>query len=566
MKFGISILFVLAGLFNATIASEHFAEEINLSVFPNQNYGYTTQAFEDGIDLSYTSLESDYSENDVHEIAPLTTNIKCDKSVTIKRSMQKTLNGKNLAFQIYDHKSNSGKINLIILEKDTQCEMNFKILDKAKKITIFPFNSLLNQLWTPNTSTIDVEEAINLADGVEAINKRIEMLTGSKVSKNLIEARDPAMPLDFSKMPKYDFILFSTLQFNNDYVSNIMFKALAAHAKKGTPVVVVCNTRLVGAKEQGLLNWLQAQSPLIKIMKYEYFPDQQGINEVINKIHRVSHVKVFLTYSKDHPELNHLIFGGRNNSDRYFFPEFKKLEDPQYTQFDKELFNSWAFFYDLEFYIKSTKMVKTVLTTMMNYLKLDTSNSNMATDNKEDELQFLISIPFKDNHVMEKKYVAAINQATKIIRILSPYIYFTDDIDAALKKAYERGVRIEVITSGSLIGDDMTKSIKGVYDKFSGQRKHYIDTFAYSAESDIVMHRKAMMIDEKLLMLGSVNLSKRSFYHDVEDNFTITNSAIINSFLETYKKELAASEIMVKDARSTLTEGMIHLLNKEDML
>ena len=568
MKLGFKTIsfFLCLNLFQAAFALEHFAEEINVSTFPNHTYGYSAQVMQDGIDISFNTLKTSFTDESQKVDDFLFVNVSCDKKVQINRSLSLTLKGKNLSFNIYDHKVNAGKANLVVLEKDTHCDLNFKIQNELKTIKIYPFNSNLKNLWAKNDSNADVEDITNLADGVEAINKRIEILTGSKISNNLIEARDPAMKLDFSKMPKYDFILFTTLQFNNDYVSNIMFKALAAHAKAGTPVVVVGNTRLIGEKEQNLLDWLQAQSPLIKIMKYEYYPDNMSVSGKIDKIHRVSHVKTFLTYSKDHPELNHLIFGGRNNSDRYFFPEFKRLVDPQYTQFDKELLNSWAYFFDLEFYVKSPKMVKVILTPMMKYLKLDSLESQMAESQSSDELKYTISIPYKDNQVLEKEYVAAIDKAHRIIRILSPYIYFTDDIDAAFKRAFDRGVRIEAITSASLIGDDMTKAIKGVYDKFTGQRRHYINTYAYTSAENTVMHRKAMMIDEQILMLGSVNLSKRSFYHDVEDNFTITNKDIIESFLETYNKEIAKSTLIVKDINESFIGSVLEALDQDDML
>ncbi len=556
--------------FKTVVGGEHFSEDLNLTTYPHEQYGYSYQSLTEGVGLSFTNWidvsQVNQDDGNGRDLSTLTVEMECSKSVTVKRTAMLSLKGKKLKFDVYDRALNGGRVHLVFKEKDTSCTITAKINDVVRKITLSPYTKNINHLWSSNLFNNQDESFSDLEDGVEAINKRIEILTGKRVSTLAINERNPKMALDFSEMPKYDFILFSTLQFNHDYVSNVVFKALAEHAKRGTPVVVVGNTRLIGAKEQGLLDWLQKQSPLIKILQYEYHADTNKFGDHFDRIHRVSHVKLLVTYSKDKPENSHVIFGGRNNSDRYFFPEFKKFDSAEYTQFDEELLNSWAYFHDLEYYVHSDKLAKRALTLMLDFLKLQTPESNMYAGSQSDDIKLTLSVPYKNKDELETEYIALIDKAEKSIKMLSPYIYFTDGIDQALARAHKRGVHIEAITSASLLGDDMTKSLKGIYDKFSNQRKEYINVFSYATEQESVMHRKALLVDEKILMLGSVNLSKRSFFHDVENNMTIKNPAMIKSFMDIYNRQLADSSQIVRAVKTSLTEALVKLLDQENLL
>ncbi|MBY0414558.1 MAG: phosphatidylserine/phosphatidylglycerophosphate/cardiolipin synthase family protein [Bdellovibrionales bacterium] len=561
---------ILLSLTNVGMSAEHFTENLNLTTYPHKTYGYSYEAEQSGVKLSFSTwkkADSNISEIKAQtQISAMEVKAVCTGEIVVKRSSNTTISGKQLTFNVYDNSLNGGKTYLIFKEKNSSCELTYDDDNVVRKMTLYPYTLNINNLWSSVISANSKESFSNLEDGVDAINKRIEILTGKRVSNDDINARNPKMELDFSVMPKYDFILFTTLQFNNDYVSNIMFKALAEHARRGTPVVVVGNVRLIGDKEQALLDWLQKQSPLIKIINYEYFADTKKLGDKFDRLHRVSHVKVLVTYSKNKPENSHVIFGGRNNSDRYFFPEFQKFDDEQYTQFDKELLNSWAYFHDLEYYVLSDKLAKRILTTMMSYLKFETKESKMYMGSPSDDISFTLSVPFRDQDLLEKEYIDLIDSAQKSIHMLSPYIYYTDKIDQALARAAKRGVYIEAITSASLLGDEMTKSLKGIYDKFSNQRKEYINVYSYVAGKETVMHRKGFLVDEKILMLGSVNLSKRSFYHDIENNLTITNPGIVKSFIEIYNRELKDSEQIVQASKTTLVETLVKLLDQENLL
>lgn len=561
-------IFVFLGV-NTLLAGEHFSEDLNLTNYPHQKFGYSYQALTNGIRLSFTTWR-DISEihqgDNNRDVGALAVELKCSKNVRVQRTINYSLKGKKLSFDVYDRDLNAGRVHLFILERDTTCTIGAEINGEKRQITLSPYTDNINHLWSSSQYSDMKESFFDLEDGVEAINKRIEILTGVRVSPEAINERNPKMVLDFSKLPKYDFILFSTLQFNHDYVSNVVFRALAEHAKRGTPVIVVGNTRLVGKKEQGLLDWLQKQSPLIKILQYEYRADSNKLGDHFDRIHRVSHAKMIVTYSKDKPENSHVIFGGRNNSDRYFFPEFKKFDSSEYTQFDEELLNSWAYFHDLEYYVHSDKLAKRALTLMLSFLKFETPESKMYQGQDSDEIKLTLSVPYKNTYELENEYIALIDKAEKSIKMLSPYIYFTDAIDQALARAHSRGVQIEAITSASLLGDEMTKSLKGIYDRYSNQRKEYISVYSHGSQKESVMHRKALLVDEKILMLGSVNLSKRSFYHDIENNLTITNPNFVKSFKEIYARQLADSRQIVKAAKTTLTEKIVKLLDQENLL
>lgn len=552
--FGTLVLFCLLVSSSLSWAGVNFKETLNIGEGRSPGvYRYSGIALTKGIAIK-VKLHSRTKSGEGGDAL-----FSCDAPVTLKLRGKKYRGQK---IQAILEKGNKSKLSMtLFLESDTTiCDVKVSLKGlETQNFHIAPFNELLPQFEMPEDGT--EEGAVLLDSGVKAIQKRLQILTGRDFTDDEILERDPQIPLDISKAPKYDFILFSTLQFNNDFITNVMFRALALHAQRGTPVLIIGNNLMVGKKEQALVDWTLAQSPNIKFLPYTYARETGKLKDRINQLHRVSHIKVFLTYSKDHPERNHIVSGGRNNSDRYFFPEFKPLIGDQYTHFDKELLNKWAFFNDLEFYLRSPSDVIAIIRQMLNFSMIQKSSD--FTEIQPGNFNFFVSVPYEDNKALEDKYVELINRAQKTIRIFTPYIYLTPRIKEALQAANDREVNVIIVTSQYLIGDAMTAALKRAYDRFVYDNNKYINVFHYVADKVVVLHKKAMLIDEDTLVLGSINLSQRSFIHDTEMAVTIENKQMISDFLEVFHQYKAQSMPFDEKKKESFIRNFARLIKAE---
>lgn len=120
---------------------------------------------------------------------------------------------------------------------------------------------------------------------------------------------------------------------------------------------------------------------------------------------------------------------------------------------------------------------------------------------------------------LEKYYVDMIDHAQFEIKLSSPYLRPTDAITAALDRAIKRGVDITIQTRIDLSGDTLdwlyTEMNKESINKFKDRVKLYEWT------GNSILHSKFMLIDDELAFIGSVNISRRSFVHDIESGFLI---------------------------------------------
>ena len=154
-------------------------------------------------------------------------------------------------------------------------------------------------------------------------------------------------------------------------------------------------------------------------------------------------------------------------------------------------------------------------------------------------MRTFVSVPFKDSMALETQYIKMIDSAEKEINISTPYFHVTDSILAALTRASDRGVKIRLITRLDLEGDTadfiLSEVNKGSINKIMGK----VQVFEYTTKGKI-LHSKLFLIDDKFVMMGSVNLNKRSFYHDIENAVMVYGQGFnqkMNAIYEDYLKE-----------------------------
>lgn len=125
-------------------------------------------------------------------------------------------------------------------------------------------------------------------------------------------------------------------------------------------------------------------------------------------------------------------------------------------------------------------------------------------------LQLLPSGPEMRDSVIYEWVVTAIFAARSRVSIITPYFIPDESILLALKAAVKRGVKIDIIVPRKIDSIPAQFASASVYDELleEGVRIHRFNGG--------LLHTKAMLIDDDVCMLGTVNMDMRSFYLNLE--------------------------------------------------
>ena len=135
------------------------------------------------------------------------------------------------------------------------------------------------------------------------------------------------------------------------------------------------------------------------------------------------------------------------------------------------------------------------------------------------EVAFASRWPKETPGIMRQAYCAAIDNAEHQVQIVNPYAMLFGEVRAALRRALERGVRVQFMVS--------TKSDGKVNDDVIGLEMHKLmkrGAEVYYYESGF-HHSKIMMIDSLFCTVGTTNLDARSLCFDYEVNAFIFDPA-----------------------------------------
>lgn len=374
-----------------------------------------------------------------------------------------------------------------------------------------------------------------LEDGEEGFIKRMEALTGSKLTLEDLKKQDPYLPLDFSKAPKLDLIIVSYLVFKSDTTGHLTSQALKWHADRGTQVRILAADVLQEVKDKKMLYDLTASNGNIKLIEYKYFV-QAKRGSFLDPLHRTNHVKILLTYSKENEKANMVFIGGRNLHDGFMYrqaPIYKKYPElVDYQNKDEEFFSFWR---DFEIKVVSKSFTQHVASHFFTLWDEEGTsqfvrsyNLNLSSENPVSDKYFeneylvrnLISVPFKENQQLEVFFSDMIDSAKKKILLSTPYFRPTKMIQESFHRAIERGVEITLITRLDLKGDMVDWILSDVNKDGVNQFLGKIKVFEYT-EKDVILHSKLVMIDSEMTLVGGINLNKRSFVHDTENGVLV---------------------------------------------
>ncbi|MBN8293189.1 phosphatidylserine/phosphatidylglycerophosphate/cardiolipin synthase family protein [Rhodobacter sp. NTK016B] len=375
-----------------------------------------------------------------------------------------------------------------------------------------------------------------LADGADALNARVEALTGARLSRAALETGDPDLPLDYSNAPDLDLIYVNYLNINADFVGYLTARMLAWHAARGTIVRILVSDVMLAEADRALFEGLAARYPNVQLQLYRTpAADARGFEGQFARLHRVTHVKLFATIARQ-PGRSVAIVGGRNMHEGYFFEAPRDLSRfsflHQYDPSQMRLTGGFTAYQDVELAFHDDTQVRAIVQHMGALWLRDTERQTMrpgiasgtAGPLREGAMRHFISVPYTDGAALERYYAGLLDAAQSRIRIASPYLNLPPMIGAALARARERGVEVDVVATVRVreVTDFM---VSGLNRRFANRYADWVRFVDYDPMPSL-LHAKLIVIDDRLVVAGSVNLNQRSFLHDLENGVVILDRRI----------------------------------------
>ena len=140
--------------------------------------------------------------------------------------------------------------------------------------------------------------------------------------------------------------------------------------------------------------------------------------------------------------------------------------------------------------------------------------------------------PKESPQIMRQTYCICIDNANHLVQIVNPYAMLFGEVRAALRRALERGVRVQFMVStksdgkvnDDVIGLEMRKLMK------RGAEVYYYESGFH--------HSKVMMIDSLFCTVGTTNLDARSLCFDYEVNAFIFDSETTHTLQQIFSDDV----------------------------
>lgn len=160
-------------------------------------------------------------------------------------------------------------------------------------------------------------------------------------------------------------------------------------------------------------------------------------------------------------------------------------------------------------------------------------------------------VPFTDNPFTKETlseiiYLNLISSATDYIYIMTPYLILDNELISALSNAAKRGVRVEILTPH--IPDK-----KAVFSVTQANYKPLIESGIRIYEyTKGFVHAKSIVVDDKLAIVGSINLDFRSLYLHFECGTLFYSCDIIQEVKKDFIDTINISQEITSEALNSL--------------
>ena len=388
-------------------------------------------------------------------------------------------------------------------------------------------------------------------DPLDALNVRIEALIGKRMPRSVLESGDPDMPIDFSRAPKLDLIVLSYLHIRADLSGHLVRRMIEYHAARGTRVRILTSAALMLDLDRTYWESLAARQPNVQLQYFSWNP--QGFDPptaLIDTVQRANHTKLFLTLSPE-PGRSRFITGGRNLHDGFFFDDiFDVTGHPELRSYEEGSVQdlTWhTVYHDFEIVMRGDTAVRRVASHFSTLWHRDsdgavpvpmTRGGAAATLPQDRIARHFISYPWADGGALEHLFVDLIDAAQDEILAVSPFVYPPPSIVAALERAEARGVRVVLVLRINST-DPPGFFTTALNHAFLNQHSDSFERWNYEPDGHL-MHTKLLIVDQRLSMVTSTNLNRRSFLHDTENGVTFLDRAMagrLTAVVESYMRD-----------------------------
>ena len=160
-------------------------------------------------------------------------------------------------------------------------------------------------------------------------------------------------------------------------------------------------------------------------------------------------------------------------------------------------------------------------------------------EGRSGSIAFASRWPKESPRIMRQTYSICIDNADRLVQIVNPYAMLFGEVRAALRRALDRGVRVQFMvstksdgkTNDDVIGLEMRKLMK------RGAEVYYF--------GDGFHHSKIMMIDSLFCTVGTTNLDARSLSFDYEVNAFIFDRETTHQLQQIFYNDMGKSSILL---------------------
>ena len=308
--------------------------------------------------------------------------------------------------------------------------------------------------------------------------------------------------------------------FRNDSIAGLLFELLGQKVKEGVEVRAIYDDFGNLSNNSPITNAMHDSIRMegIRLIKFDpvRFP---WVNHIIPRDHR----KIVVVDGK-------IAYSGGMNVADYYITGIKgigdwndlhmRIEGPAVEELQKVFCNMWA------------KVTGECLVGPKYFPR-----NKVAGDAR---LSVIDRSPGKTSDAIRDLYVTMIDGAHFSIKIINPYFVPTHRVRSALKRAVNRGVKVEILLSEK--GDiPMTP-----------QASHYVGNNLMKRGAEVYLfcggfhHTKMMIVDDVCCTVGSANLDARSLRCDYEINTLILDKDATHDLVDHFELQKKSSYRMYR--------------------
>ncbi|MCR5130042.1 MAG: cardiolipin synthase [Prevotella sp.] len=139
--------------------------------------------------------------------------------------------------------------------------------------------------------------------------------------------------------------------------------------------------------------------------------------------------------------------------------------------------------------------------------------------------------PITSNEIIRQFYYYAIDDAQDSIKLVNPYLTLNRKLKKKLRKAVERGVKVEIMASTH---SDIPLTPDCMFYNLHKLMKKGVEVWMYEPGFH---HTKVIMVDGRFCTVGSANLNARSLRWDYEENAVIVDSTTTQQLSEMFDND-----------------------------